>query len=65
MPGELLKQIDRNKDIAITGQEIKDFLDGKNKAFLPSEKNLQDLAKEMDINLKEKKPGMYIDERAL
>lgn len=65
MPGELLKQIDRNKDIAITGQEIKDFLDGKNKTFLPSEKNLQDLAKEMDINLKEKKPGMYIDERAL
>ncbi|HBB04257.1 TPA: hypothetical protein DCZ39_05195 [Patescibacteria group bacterium] len=65
MPGENLKQIDKNKDVIITGQEIKDFFDGKNKDFLPDPKNLQDLAKEMDTNIKEKKMGYYIDEKTL
>ena len=32
---------------------------------LPDPKNLQDLAKEMDTNIKEKKMGYYIDEKTL
>jgi hypothetical protein len=44
---ELLKKIDKNKDVTVTGQEIKDFLDGKNKSFLPDEKNLKAIVKEL------------------
>jgi|GEM_PF-1952004 len=54
MPGENLKEIDKNKDATILGQEIKDFLDMKNKNFLPNEKNLQAIAKEIDNNMNHK-----------
>lgn len=51
MPGENLKEIDKSKDTVIVGQEIKDFLDAKNKNFLPNETNLQAIAKEIDDNI--------------
>jgi hypothetical protein len=62
---EILKQIDKNANNEIVNNELRDFLDGKNKSLLPDEKNLQAIAKEMDDNMNGKKREYYIDENIL
>jgi len=61
MPENILKQIDKNKNFEISGQEISDFLDGKDKSFLPNETNLKEVAKTIDDNLSGRKNENYID----
>ena len=58
---DILKQIDKNKNFEISGQEISDFLDGKDKSFLPNETNLKEVAKTIDDNLSGRKHENYID----
>jgi len=65
MTGEILKDIDENKDIVVSIKEITDFLNGKNTKFPPNKDNIKKLANEIDSHLVGQKREYVIHKECL